>query len=489
MTTTLFTGGSTEVACDADGRILAVGAGAARAAGTRPRRIALRGRVLPGLHDAHLHLSGLAEAELTVDLTTARSLDEALRRIARAVPRLGPDEWVVGRGWYAQRWTEQPTAAALDEVVGNRPALLTQRDGHSTWVSSATLRAAGIDAATEDPPGGRIDRDGEGKPTGVLRERARDLIRSILPEPADEVRDRGLARALRRLAASGLTSVSCMDQAPILRSLQRLHQVGRLPIRVTYNLPVADLDRAVELGVRSGLGDDRLRIWGVKAFLDGALGSGTALMSGGSGVRLYATGALREIAETCAAAELNVAWHAIGDLAVHQALDALEPLVGIWSRWRPRIEHAQFVQAEDRARMARLGVIASMQPSHAVTDRELVQRHWAEAAPLGYAWRPLAEAGVILAFGSDAPVEPADPLHGIDAATGWRRRVHWLPELALSEAEAVRASTWGAAYAVGMEGRLGGLYRGRLCDLTVIDGGRAMATVVGGDVVWQRRTA
>jgi predicted amidohydrolase YtcJ len=488
VTTTIFSGGSTEVACGEDGRILGVGAAAATAAGPRARRVELRGRVLPGLHDAHLHLSGLAEAELTIDLTTAGSLEDALRRIARAVPRLGPDEWVVGRGWYAQRWAEQPTAAALDAVVGDRPAFLTQRDGHSTWVSSATLRAAGIDARTQDPRGGRIDRDGDGKPTGLLREHARDLVRSILPERADEVLDRGLARALRRLAASGLTSVSCMDQAPTLRSLQRLHEAGRLPIRVTYNLPVTDLDRAVELGVRSGLGDDRLRIWGVKAFLDGALGSGTALMSGGTGVRLYATGALREIAETCAAAELNVCWHAIGDLAVHQALDALEPLAGIWSRWRPRIEHAQFVQTEDRPRMARLGVIASMQPSHAVTDRELVQRRWAESAPLGYSWGPLAEAGVVLAFGSDAPVEPADPLHGIDAATGWRRRVGWLPELALTEREAIRASTWGAAFAVGMEDRLGGLYRGRLCDLTVVEGGHAVATVVGGEVVWQRRT-
>ena len=485
MTTTLFSGASTEIACGPDGRILATGARAAEAAGAGARRVAVHGRVLPGLHDAHLHLSGLADAEMTVDLTTARSVDEALRRVARALPQPGDDVWVVGRGWYAQRWPEQPAAKPLDATVGDRPAFLVQRDGHSAWVSSATLRLAGIDATTQDPPGGRIDRDQEGNPTGVLRERAVDLVRRIVPEPDDGMRDRGLARALRRLAARGLTSVSCMDHAPILRSLQRLHEAGRLPIRVTYNLPVADLERAVEMGVRSGLGDDRLRIWGVKAFLDGAVGSGTALMSGGAGVRQYATGTLREIAETCAAAELNVAWHAIGDLAVHQALDALEPLSDIWSLWRPRIEHAQFVQVEDRERMGRLGVIASMQPSHAVTDRELVQREWPDSAPLGYAWRPLAEAGVVLAFGSDAPVEPADPLRGIDAATRWRRRVGWLPELALSEGEAIRASTWGAAYAVGMEARLGSLRPGRLCDLTVVEDGRAVATVVGGDVVWR----
>lgn len=484
--TTLLTGASREIACDAAGRILAIGARAAGVAGAGARRVLLRGRVLPGLHDAHLHLGGLAEAELTVDLTTARSVDDALRRISRALPRPQDHEWVVGRGWYAQRWPDQPSAQALDAVVGDRPAFLVQRDAHSAWVSSAALRLAGIDALTQDPPGGRIDRDPEGNPTGLLRERAVDLVRRVLPEPSDEMRDRGLAKALRRLAARGLTSVCCMDQAPVLRSLQRLHEAGRLPVRVTYNLPVADLERAVELGVRSGWGDDRLRIWGVKAFLDGAVGSGTALMSGGGGVRQYATGTLREIAETCAAAELNVAWHAIGDLAVHQALDALEPLTDIWTLWRPRIEHAQFVQVADRERMGRLGVVASMQPSHAVTDRDLVEQRWPDAAPLGYAWRALADAGVVLAFGSDAPVEPADPLYGIDAATGWRKRAGWLPELALSEVEAIRASTWGPAYAVGMETRLGALRVGSLCDLTLVEDGRAVATVVGGEVVWQR---
>ncbi|MGH7921495.1 MAG: amidohydrolase [Candidatus Dormibacteraceae bacterium] len=483
---TLFTGGSLDVACGPDGRILAVGPGAAAAAGRSARRVALRGEVLPGLHDAHLHLSGLAETELIVDLTTAHSLGEATGRIARALPRLPETGWLVGRGWYSQGWREQPDRRALDQVVGARPAILTQRDGHSAWVSSAALRQAGIDRRTPDPPGGRIDRDAAGHATGLLREHAVDLVRRRVPEPAAEVRDRGLQRALRRLAATGLTSVSCMDQAPILRSLQRLQEAGRLPIRVTYNLPVADLDEAVRVGLRSGFGDDRLRIWGVKAFLDGALGSGTALMSGGAGVRQYETAALREIAATCATAQLNVAWHAIGDLAVHQALDALEPLAGAWSLWRPRIEHAQFVQVADRGRMARLGVVASMQPSHAVTDRALVQREWAQAAPLGYAWKALLDAGVVVAFGSDAPVEPADPLYGIDAATGWRRRVGWLPELALTRSAAVRASTWGAAYAVGLERRLGRLRPGQLCDLTVVDGGRAVATVVGGEVVWQR---
>ncbi|MFZ0217634.1 MAG: amidohydrolase family protein, partial [Candidatus Dormiibacterota bacterium] len=353
------------------------------------------------------------------------------------------------------------------------------------WVSSAALAAAGIDEATTDPPGGSIDRDPRGRPTGMLREWAVRLVDRVVPAPDDRIFDRALGEVLRGLARRGLTSVTCMDRAPLLRALQRLRRTRRLPVRVTYNLPVADLDAAEQAGLQSGFGDDRLRLWGVKAFLDGSLGSGTALMSGGGGVAQYTAAELRQLAERCARAHLNVAWHAIGDRAVHQALDALEPLAGAWSRWRPRIEHAQFVAAADRPRFAAAGAIASMQPSHAVTDRELVDREWAAAAADGYAWSALEAAGAVLAFGSDAPVEPPDPLFGIDAATSWRHRAGWRPELALSAAAALRAYTWGPAYAVGLEREVGRLRPGQWCDLTVVDAGRATATVVGGELRWR----
>ena len=194
---------------------------------------------------------------------------------------------------------------------------------------------------------------------------------------------------------------------------------------------------------------------------------------------------LVELARRCAAAGLNLCLHAIGDGAVHRALDALEPLAGAWPGWRPRIEHAQCVDPADLPRFRRAGAIASMQPIHAVTDREVADREWGERTRHAYAWRSLLDAGAVLAFGSDAPVESADPLLGADAATGWRLRAGWHPELAVTRAQALRAYTSGAAYACGMEDRLGRLRPGLLCDLTVVEGGRVAATVVGGRLAWR----
>ena len=191
--------------------------------------------------------------------------------------------------------------------------------------------------------------------------------------------------------------------------------------------------------------------------------------------------------ERCARAELNVCLHAIGDGAVRRALDALAPHRNAWSRWRPRIEHAQCVNPKDMIRMARLEVIASMQPIHAAADRELADALWPEVTASSYAWRALERAGVKLAFGSDAPVETADPLAGIEAATTWRRSAKWHPELALTRASALRAYTSGAAYAAGMENEVGALRPGKLCDMTVVADGQVMATVAGGGITWRRK--
>ena len=230
-----------------------------------------------------------------------------------------------------------------------------------------------------------------------------------------------------------------------------------------------------------------LRIWGVKAFLDGSLGSRTAEMLDGSGIARLTQPDLVELVAQSARAELNVCLHAIGDGAVRRALDALAPHRKAWQYWRPRIEHAQCVNPRDVKRFARIGVIASMQPIHAVADRELVDQYWPKVAGHSYAWGALARAGARLAFGSDAPVETADPLAGIEAATAWRRKARWHPELGLSRPAALRAYTSGAAYAVGMERDLGTLRPGKLCDMTVVDEGRVVATVVGGQVTFLRR--
>jgi predicted amidohydrolase YtcJ len=484
----LFAGCKPEVAAGPDGRILAVGARARAAAGRGAEVVRLRGTAWPGLIDSHIHLEGLADSHLTLNLNGAGSLGDALGRVERWADRLAPDAWVVGAGWYNDAWPERafPSRHDLDRAAGGRPALLRRKDGHSAWASSAALKLAGIDRSSADAPGGVIDRDDLGEPTGILRETAIYAVSDLVPLPDEGDLDRAMLRALKGLARFGLTAVHSMDGAPGFASLQRLHAKGKLPIRITYNLPLADLAHAERMGVRSGWGDEWLRIWGVKAFLDGSLGSRTAEMLDGSGTARLAQADLVDMVERCVRAELNVCLHAIGDGAVRRALDALQPHRRAWSGWRPRIEHAQCVHPKDMGRFARIGVIASMQPVHAVADRELADANWPDVAANAYAWRALENAGARLAFGSDAPVETADPLPGIDAATVWRRSARWHPELALSKASAVRAYTLGAAYAAGMEDDSGSLVPGKLCDLTVVDEGRVVATVVGGRVSWRR---
>ena len=489
MQAVLFAGCEPEVAAGVDGRVLAVGEGARPAAGRQARVVQLRGRAWPGLIDAHIHLEGLADRNLTLDLTGTASLEEALARISSWSERLPKDAWVMGAGWYNDAWPKPafPTRGRLDRATGGRPAYLRRKDGHSAWVSSAALRIAGIDRATEDPPGGRIDRDKSGEPAGILRETAMHLVSELVPRSSEAQLDEAMARALADLAGLGLTGVHSMDSARGFGSWQRLRARGRLPVRITYNLPLTDLPHAERMGVRSGWGDEWIRIWGVKAFLDGSLGSRTAEMLDGSGTPRLSQADLIDLIERCARAELNVCLHAIGDGAVRRALDALAPHREAWRRWRPRIEHAQCVNPKDVKRFARIGVIASMQPIHAVADRDLADQHWPDVTAHSYAWGALGAAGARLAFGSDAPVETADPLAGIEAATVWRRKASWHPELAVSRAAARRAYTAGAAYAVGMEKDLGSLRPGKLCDMTVVDEGRVVATIVGGEVSFLRK--
>jgi predicted amidohydrolase YtcJ len=488
MQAVLFSGCEPEVAAGVDGRILAAGEGARSAAGRQARVVQLRGRAWPGLIDAHVHLEGLADRHLTLDLTGLSSLEEALTRISDWSDKLPAGAWVAGAGWYNDAWPDRafPTRAQLDKAAGGRPVFLRRKDGHSAWVSSAALKLASIDRVTEDPPGGGIDRDETGEATGILRETAMHLVDVLVPRPSEGELDDAMARALAELAALGLTGVHSMDTARGFGSWQRLRARGALPLRITYNIPLADLAHAERIGVRSGWGDEWLRIWGVKAFLDGSLGSRTAEMLDGSGTARLTQPDLVEMVERCARAELNVCLHAIGDGAVRRALNALAPHREARPSWRPRIEHAQCVNPKDMKRFARIGVIASMQPIHAVADRELVEQYWPKVSGHSYAWGALERAGARLAFGSDAPVESADPIAGIDAATLWRRKGSH-PELAVSRAAALRAYTSGAAYAVGMEKDAGTLRPGKLCDMTVVDEGRVVATVVGGRVSFLRK--
>ncbi|MGH7763630.1 MAG: amidohydrolase, partial [Candidatus Dormibacteraceae bacterium] len=467
------------------------GAPARAAAGRRAEVVRLTGRAWPGLIDSHIHLEGLAGRKLSLDLTGVTSLADSVAQVGERAKALPKEAWVSGAGWSNDSWADPafPNRLQLDKVAGGRPVFLRRKDGHSAWVSTAALRQAGIARSTADPPGGTIDRDQAGEATGILRETAMALVADIVPQPDDKDLDAAMALVLTDLARFGLTSVHSMDSARGFGSLQRLHSDRQLAVRVVYNLPLSDLAHAERMGVRSGWGDSWLRMWGVKAFLDGSLGSRTAEMLDGSGTARLLQPDLVDMVERCARAELNVCLHAIGDAAVRRALDALAPHRGAWRMWRPRIEHAQCVSPKDIPRLARIGVIASMQPIHAVADRELADAMWPAVARNSYAWRALERAGAHLAFGSDAPVEIADPLAGIEAATTWRRTAGWYPELAMTRTGAIRAYTAGAAYAAGLEKDLGSLRPGKLCDMTVVEDGRVIATVVGGRVSWRRKPA
>jgi predicted amidohydrolase YtcJ len=485
----LFAGCRPEVAAGADGRIIATGAAARAAAGVDAKVHHLRGRAYPGFGDAHLHLEWMARSLAGVDLAGATTRREALARVRSFAGRLDQAAWISGRGWCNDDWSDDPSPlnrAELDEAGGGRPVLLVRKDGHSACLSSTALAAAGLTGGSPDPAGGVIDRDDHGGLTGMVREEACNVAGRAVPPPSDAELDAALVTVLRGLARAGLTAVHTMDSPRLFRSLQRLHRAHRLPIRVVWNLPVAELAAAQAVGITSGFGDSALRIWGVKAYLDGSLGSRTAEMLDGSGVAVTGQEELVDIVTRCAAAGLNVCLHAIGDGAVRRALDALERVREARGLWRPRVEHAQCVDPVDIPRFARIGVIASMQPVHAVSDRSVADAQWPGRTAYSYAWGALQRAGVTLAFGSDSPVEDPSPLAGVDAATTWRSRAGWHPELALTRAAAVRAYTHGVAYAAGMEADVGALRAGMLCDMTVVDGNAISATVVGGRIAWAR---
>ncbi|MGH7883974.1 MAG: amidohydrolase, partial [Candidatus Dormibacteraceae bacterium] len=375
----------------------------------------------------------------------------------------------------------------LEVAVGGRPLALKGEDGHSCWGSRAALTAAGISEQTSDVAGGIIERDQAGNVTGILREGACALLTRMRPKLSGQEFEAGLAEVLGELARFGLTTVHSMDGIEEWEALQRLRRQGRLPLRVVSYFRYPELELAAE--VRRLVGSDPwLRVGGIKAFLDGTLSSRTAAMVGGGGMLIYQPAELARVARECAQQNFNVGWHAIGDRAVRLALDVLEPMVNTFPGWRPRIEHAQCVRPEDQLRFRAVGAVASMQPAHALSDREVAEREWSIVLSWAYPWNALGKAGVVLAFGSDAPFGDPDPLHGLAAATGWRQEVGWYPELALTRQAALRAYTFGAAYAAGIESEVGRLEVGQRCDLTVIQDGQITATVVEGELVSGRKT-
>jgi predicted amidohydrolase YtcJ len=461
---------------------VAGGVGTHETALATPDVVDLGGRcVVPGFTDAHVHFPTWALARREVRLEGTRTLDEVLERVREATKTVGPGRWLRGRGWRSP--PIEPTRQALDAVTGDLPTALLAHDSHSLWLNSAALARANGDLRV---PGGVVEVDERGEPTGVLREESAWHFRDTAIEiPDDEYVD-AMREGLRVAAARGVTAVHDKDGwigAP--RFFQRLRREDSLTLRVWQSLPHDQLDRLVALGLSSGLGDDYLRLGYLKVFMDGTLGSQTARLLDGSGVQITSSEELAEIVARAARAGWPVAVHAIGDLANREALDAFERTQEEWRPrgLRPRIEHAQLLAEEDVARFGALGVAASVQFSHAPSDRELAERFWAGMTHRAYAWRSLWDTGALVANGSDAPIEELDPLAGIRA--GVLRE--WHPEQAVTVEEALVATCVNPAYLSGDERRRGKLVPGYLADLVVLDrdpyddlDAEVVATMVGG---------
>ncbi len=447
--------------------------------------------VMPGLTDAHIHLEHYALGLQKVDCETD-SQAECLSRVKERTRSTPPGQWIFGHGWNQNNWPEGfGSAADLDAVAPDNPVFLTAKSLHAGWANRPALRLAGVTGSTPDPAGGRIGRDAHGEPDGILFESAMGLIGSVVPEQSvDEVAS-ALLVAQSTLWQMGITGVHDFDRRRCFSALQLLKSRGELGLRVVKSIPFDDLSHASALGLRSGFGDDWLRIGSVKAFADGALGPRTAAMlqsfegePENRGMLLLDAEELYERGRMAVESGLSLAVHAIGDLANHEVLNAFGQLreyeLGLAgaSRSAPlrhRIEHVQLIHPEDAGRLAELEVIASMQPVHAPSDMLMADRFWGKRAAYSYAWRTQLDHGARLAFGSDAPVESPNPFWGLHAAvTRCRADGHpgvdgWYPEQRLTLEEALAGFTTGPAYAAGMEDRLGKLAPGFLADLLVLE--------------------
>jgi predicted amidohydrolase YtcJ len=453
---------------------VAGGIGTHETALASPDRVDLGGRcVLPGFNDAHVHFPTWALVQRQIRLEGTASLDEALQRVAAATPDVRPGSWLRGMGWRAGDWSPptEPTKEALDRVTGDTPTALMARDYHSLWLNSAALAHANGDLEAQ---GGVVVRDERGEPTGVLREECAWHFRDTYVRPTEDEMVDASREGVRIAIARGVTAVHDKDGwLGALGVWQRLRDEGSLHLRVWQSIPAEQVDELADLRIRSGFGDDLVRVGYLKTFMDGTLGSQTARMLDGTGVQITSREQLAEIIRRGARAGLPVAVHAIGDLANREALDAFEETRDKWQPLglRHRIEHTQVLAAEDLPRFAELGIAASVQFSHAPSDRDLADRFWAGKTQGAYAYRSLRDSGALLANGSDAPIEELDPWAGVCA--GVLRTIDdrgpWHPEQRLTLDQALEATTVNPAWLASDEHRRGKLLPGYLADLVVLD--------------------
>ena len=456
------------------GEWIAGGVGTHETVLVSPERVDLGGRcVLPGFTDSHVHFPTWAMAQHEVRLEGTGSIDEALSLVRDALVGTRPGTWLQGRGWRSGDWRPQvePSKELLDELAGDTPIALMARDSHSLWLNSAALGAANGDLQV---PGGVVEVDEHGEPTGVLREESCWHFRDAYIETTDDEYVTAMRGALKLANARGVTAVHDKDGwLGALRFWQQLDAEGALSLRVWQSLPAEEAERLGDLGIASGFGNPRLRLGYLKAFMDGTLGSQTARLLDGSGVEITSRDELAELIRHASMAGFPIAVHAIGDRANRDALDAFEETRGEWQPLglRQRIEHAQLLAAEDLRRFAELGVTASVQFSHAPSDRELADRLWAGKTEGAYAFRSLWDSGALLVNGSDAPIEELDPFAGIRAGVlrTLDERPAWHSEQAVTIEQALQASTVNPAWLAGDERRRGKLIPGRYADLVVLD--------------------
>ena len=450
--------------------------------------------LLPGLIDAHGHVMELGLAAASLDLSDTTSLAEAQARIAAFARDHGDRRWIVGRGWNQERWGlgRFPTSADIDAVIADRPVALERVDGHAVWANSAALAAAAVTGKTVVPAGGRIERRSDGSPAGVFVDGAQALIDRAIPAPLPRERDVALAKAQAVLLATGITTIADMGTSIADWAVfRRAGDAATLHVRIlSYAMGLDPLLTIAGSGPTPWLYDDRLRMVGIKLYADGALGSRGAWLKtpyadapGQRGLSLIDDAKLRNTMSRAAMDHFQVAVHAIGDRANAHVLDAVDELAQTYGgdrRWR--IEHAQIVDPVDLPRFGRNGVVASMQPVHQTSDRQMAEARLGPARLAGaYAWASMLRVGAHLAFGSDVPVESANPFPALAAAitregADGQPFGGWQPQERIGREAALAAYTTGAAYAGFAEDRIGRLAPGYRADFILVDHDPLMST-------------
>ena len=438
--------------------------------------------MFPGFNDAHTHLGESGQTRLNLDLGGVKSLEDMLTKIAVFAEPLADGHWITGGRWDHTLWSDKtlPTRQDLDKVSGGHPAFLDRVDGHIAIANSAAIAAAGISGKTVPPQGGAIDHDAKGEPTGILRESATDLVRKVIPPPSAEERRHGAELAIGDALAHGVTSAQDFSTWDDFLAFEAMEKEGKLSLRISEWLPFnAPLDELKKMRTHHDPNDPMLHTGMLKGFMDGSLGSRTAAMKapfaddpGNSGLPQYKQDELNRMATERAGAGFQLGFHAIGDKATEMALEAYgQP--GVSSASRNRIEHAQVVDPADIPRFKQLGVIASMQPNHLLTDMNWAEeRLGPQRAAYSYAWKAFLDAGVPLAFGTDYPVEPITPFRGLYAAVTRKNEVGtkgYYPANKLTRGQALYAYTQGSAYAEFAETHKGKLIPGYDADFILVD--------------------